>query len=482
MSGKSAVRPLGLVMTVLFLAELVSSLEASMLFTAIPTIAREYGDLAQVTWLITGYTLVHACAAVLGSRLGDMYGRRRALVWVLLLCACGSLVSALSTDLVWIIAGRMLQGVTGAIMPLCFGICRDVTAPARTPFWIGVLTGAWGGSAAVGYILGGVVTDFGHWKWLFWITSVLPLVVALMVVKVVPSDTSKAGGRLDIFGAVLLVPGISLVLFAISNASRIGWLTSVTLGQVAAGLAILLVWLVVELRSESPIVDVRQLANRSILVGNLSFAFLGLGGMQLAFVLMMLIQQPVATGVGFGVGAALAGILKLPSNMITFIASPVSGFLSGRHGPRIPLMMGGLIMMLAWFGMLLVNSQLWHIVIGSMIAAVGSALVLVAVPNLIMEVTPRSRTSEATGLSIVSRSVFAAIGAQVVGVLLASGKNPGLGGHPTETAYMVTMAYMGFMSLAIFAIACVLPRNAAKNLPRADPVVGAVGKSTVSQN
>lgn len=435
-------------MTVLFLAELVSSLEASMLYAAIPTIARQYGVLGDVAWLITGYTLVHAIAAVLGSRLGDQYGRKRVLIAVLLICSAGSLLSALADDLAWIIAGRMIQGATGAILPLAFGICREVTPPARTAVWLGVLTGAWSGSAALGYVLGGLFTDLGNWQGLFWVTATLPLLVAGLAWRAAPPDAGAPGGPLDVLGAVLLVPAISLVLLAISGASRDGWLDPAPLTQLGLGLACLAAWAWVELRTASPLVDVRQLRNPNLMAANLAFAMIGLGGMQLGFLLMLLIQQPVATGVGFGLGASLAALIKLPSNLVAFVASPLGGLLAARSNARAPLLVGAATMTIAWFAMIVLNDQLWQVIVGTMAAAIGLSLVLAAVPNLVVEAVPSERTSEANGLPIVVRGVFAAIGAQVLAALLAVGADAS-GGHPTEQGYRLAMGFVGLTSLAV---------------------------------
>lgn len=448
---------MGRVLAVLFVAEVVASLEASMLYSALPTIAREHG-LTGATWLITAYALVSAAAAVLGSRLGDMYGRKRALLVVLLVGLAGSVISALARDLAWIVAGRMLQGATGAILPLSFGIARAISPPDRVQFSIGTLTGAWAGSAALGYVLGGLFAEHGHWQQMFWVTASLPVLVMLACARIAPADhLSAPGGRVDWLGAALLVPGIVLIQLGIGRGAERGW-DLFTLGELFAGALLLAIWSLVELRVKAPLVDVRQLVRRKFAAANAASALVGMGAAQAALVVMMLLQQPVASGIGFGLGATLAGLVKLPSNLLSLGVGPLTGHFAGRRGAKTPIIFSGVLMTIAWIAMLLAHTQIWQVIVAALLSAVGGAMAVASIANLVVEVAPSEDTSAATAVVGVVRGVFAAIGAQILGLLLAG---QGHGGRPDEAAYMHAMGYVAVTSIGVLAIGLLIPASRA---------------------
>jgi len=143
----------------LVIAEISSSLEVTMVYTALPSLTRAFHDPGGVGWIITACLLVSAAAAALCGRLGDLYGHRRLLLIVLAVTASGSFVSASSRSLPGIIAGASLQGSCGAILPLCLALIRQHAEPSRVPTTVGIVLAAATGSAAVGLALGGLLVD-----------------------------------------------------------------------------------------------------------------------------------------------------------------------------------------------------------------------------------------------------------------------------------------------------------------------------------
>lgn len=452
--------PLWVIMLVIMLAELVSTLEASMIYTALPTIAREFGGLGQVGWLLTSFLLIQAGAAAIGGRLGDLYGRRLVLLVTLGLCSLGSLISAVSHDLTWIVVGRAVQGASGAILPLSFGLVRE-NAPARdVPFWIGVVTGAYAGSGAIGFVLGGALTDFASWRWIFWVTALLPPLVMLTTLVVVPlTKPTLASKRLDWLGAVLFMPPVAGLLLVVSQGSEWGWGSPLSLGVIAGSLIILALWVMHELAHPEPLFDVRLLGAKQIVIANLGFALLGVGALQMPLVLLMLAQQPVWTGVGLGVGATIAGLLKLPSNLTSAVAAPWSGAIARKHGARLAVIIGAVISTIGWATLAIYHETLWFLVIMFVVVGGAIAFVMAATPNLIIEVSPPGRTSEATGLSYVFRAVALAAGAQICATLLASSTVSGADGaqFPSEAAYVLTFSFIAATAALQVALMFMLP-------------------------
>ncbi|WP_192812857.1 MFS transporter [Rhizorhabdus wittichii] len=439
--------------------EFFSSLEASMIYTALPTIARQYGGLQSTGWLVSAFVLVQSSTAAIGGRLGDIFGRRLTIVVILVICLFASLISAFSSDLGHIIFGRALQGVSGALLPLCFGIARERSPCDRMPLWIGVLAGCYSASGAVGFLLGGVLAETAGWQAIFYVTSGLALVLILPVLLVLPREVCKEGPRpsIDWLGGLLMMPAIGGLLLAITYAKDWGWASGTTLGVAGASILLAILWLRQELRHPTPLIDVRLLRDRGVAMGNLCFFLLGLGSMQLPLVVMALIQQPVWTGVGLGAGAALTGLLKLPSNVISMVAGPFGGHLTSRYGARIAAFTGMGLAASAWVMLSIYHGSLGFVVFVSIVVGAGMAMTLGSIPNLILAVAPPERSSEATGMLSVIRTMGVAIGAQLAAVLLSTSRISDAAGHSFADghAYLLTFSLIAVVTI-LGALTCLL--------------------------
>lgn len=457
-------------------AEVLGTLESSMIYTALPAIARDFGGLGRTSQLLTAYLLVQAVAAAIGGRLGDMYGRRRILLIVLGCCGAGSALSAFHPAFEWIVIGRILQGASGAILPLGFGIVREIVPEKDTPFFVGVVTGAYAASGALGFVLGGLLVDYGGWRLIFWFTAGLaPFVVAAARLAIPKSPPAGAHQRIDYIGALLFLLGVGGLLQGIANIPAHGLLALSTSGLFVACGGILILWTWYEMRHPSPLIDVRLLQNRQIIIANLSFVLLGLGPLQMPFVLLAFAQQPLWTGAGLGVSATVAALLKLPSNIVAGAAAPVSGLIAERIGSRGAMQIGGLLSVFGWGILIFLHHSLPLLILAFIAIASSLAFIMTATPTLIMEIVPRARTAEATGLSYVFRAVGLAAGAQVATALLAleTVSNSAGARYPTEGAYVGTFAFITVVSATLTMLIFFLPgRQRARSAAEAPDTIG----------
>ena len=453
-----------IILAALVIAEIIASFEVSMIYAALPTIAREFADPIGAGWMITAYLLVGSVSAGLASRLGDLFGRRRVMLVVLASTAVGSLVSALSADLGGLIAGRALQGMSAALLPLSIGIVREHLPRARVPVAIGWLAAMATFSAGAGLLLGGFLVDNAGWRTMFWFGAAHGVIAMALVMGFVPASTRAAMvERLDWLGGVLYAPAIALLLWALSRFKSYGMGNALTLGMLASGMALLALWLWLEWRHPAPMIDVRRIARRDVgLPMALMFLF-GLGTSQLMLVLMGLAQQPLWTGVGLGLSATAAGLVKLPSNFMGLFGAPWGGYLAAKRGARSAATLGSLFILLGWCGLTLSHHAVWVLVMWAMVTALGGAMMMSAVPNLLVEVVPAERTSEFVGLSQVVRTLGTAIGTQVASVLLATElvRDPqSAAAFPSGSAYLLTMAAITVVSAACWLLAWALPSSA----------------------
>jgi MFS family permease len=459
---------LRVLLPVLVIAEITSSFEVSMMYAAMATMLREFGDPAGVGWLITAYLLVGSVSAALCSRLGDLFGRRRLALAMLTCSFAGSLLSLFSTSLAWLVAGRGLQGLSAALLPLAVGLVREHLPAARVPVAIGWIAAMASFSAGVGILLGGVLVDTQGWRWIFGFSAGHALLAGLLVAWKVPRSRptrgpkpANSGRSVDLLGGVLYAPAIAAVLWALSRLKAHGLADPLTLALLVGGAVLLALWALWEWRHPDPLIDVRRVAERQIGLAIVLMLLFGLGTSQLMLVLMLLAQQPGWTGVGLGLTATLAGAIKLPSNFMGLVGAPWSGRIAARDGARRAALWGSLIICAGWVGLTGWHGTSWLLVGWALVVTLGGSMVFAAVPNLVVEVAPPERTSEITGLAQVVRTVGSAVGTQGASVLLAawtiSDAAHGPAAFPSAQAYLVTFAAITACAAAGVVAALALP-------------------------
>jgi MFS family permease len=453
-----------LFMSTLITAEVVCAFESVMMYSALPTMNRFYGDPVGVGWLVTAFLLVASASAAVGGRLGDLYGRSQVTIAMLMFAAAGSLISAWAPSLAWVIAGRAVQGLSGAIFPLVIGLARENLPHDKVPVAIGYLGATAAIGAAVGLIMGGVIVDHFPWHWMFYLSSGLACIsIVLCIIFVPPSPRQQQTEKLDVVGGVLFVPAIALVLFALTSGRDWGWLDWRTLGMTLAGLALLAVWARYEWSHANPLIDVRQLASRNLALTNLAAALFGLGASQVMLVMLLLLQQPAWTGIGLGLSATMAGMVKLPGNFIALVGGPLSGYITARHGGRAALITGSAVIAASWIILAISHDNLWFIGTMMVFAGLGGSMTFAAIPNLVVEAVPQDRTSEATGITVVVRQASAAVGSQIAIFLLASSTivDPAMGPgvHASPAAYQLTILAMAGVSILCLLTGVALPKK-----------------------
>jgi MFS family permease len=457
------------VICVLLFVEVLGSLEISMIYSALPAIVRQFKDVSSAGWLITAFGLTTAATAAIGGRLGDIFGRRRVLLIVVTLCAVGSLISATASSLGVIILGRAIQGTSGIMLPLSYGITRDLAAPGRAPFWNSILTGGYAVSAAIGYLVGGAFADAGNWHGIFQFTAAVCFVSIPLLWLFVP-ETKSGGktGKVDIVGGVLFAPAVASILFGVTRASTLGWGASSAF--IGCGVAVLAFWFWYEARRDDPLIDVRLLRRPEIAVANSCAALCAFGSMQLALISLMILQQPIVAGVGLGVSATMAGLLKLPSNASSVIGAPIGGWISSAYGARWAVFLGGLVAAGAYGTFVFLHDSVLQVVIFSIVCGLGNILLLVGLPNMVLERAPNDRSSEVTGLLSVVRGLFSAIGSQTIAILLSTSSilDPRTGAKlPSEAAYRLTFGVIAVSSLLVAVLTLATVHRTARRVETA---------------
>jgi EmrB/QacA subfamily drug resistance transporter len=451
----------GLTLAVLAVAGLSFALLQTMVAPALPAIQHEYGaSTTAVTWVLTVYLLSASIFTPVLGRLGDMFGKERLLVIVLLVLAAGTLIAALSSSLELLIAGRAVQGAGGAIFPLAFGIIRDEFPLERIGAAIGLISATFGIGGGAGLVLAGVIVDHLDYTWIFWLSLVVILGAVVATHFFVPESPVKTPARIDWGGAALLAAGLGSGLLGVSEGNGWGWGSAPVLALLAASAVLLVAWGRYELRVAEPLVDMRMMRLRGVWTTNVTGLMVGFGMFGSFLLVPQLVEMPAAAGFGFGASVTQAGLFLLPSAAVMLFAGPFAGWLGGRLGPRTPVLIGISLVTLGFVQLAVLHDAHWHIYLNSVITGAGIGLSFAAMATLIVEAVPQTQTGIATGMNTIMRSIGGALGAQVSASIV--GAHVTASGLPTESGFVTAfLVSAGALALA-FAAALLIPRRAAE--------------------
>jgi EmrB/QacA subfamily drug resistance transporter len=440
-----------LVLLFMSLAGLSFAILQSMVAPALPAIAHDlHTSSSSVSWVLTAYLLAAAVLTPILGRLGDIAGKRRVMLAVLVIVAAGSVLAALSTSLTLMIIARAIQGAGGAVLPLSIGIVRDELPHHRVGVAVGLLSAILGIGGGLGIVLAGPIVTHLSWQWLFWIPLMVVVVALVGVAFGVPESPVRAPARIDLLGALTLSTSLVCMLLAISEGGDWGWRSGTIVGLFVAAAVALVAFVLIELRLREPLVDLRLMAHRGVWTTDLAALAFGFAMFGLFILVPLLLELPKVTGYGFGKTISAAGLFLLPAALMMMVFGPLSGLLAQRVGPKVPLV-GGAVLLTVAFAM----SALNHGSSGFLLASVfvngaGVGLAFAAMANAIVEAVPIHQTAEATSVNAIVRTIGGSIGTAVVAAVIAANTTPQ--GLPTDRAFTAAFwVCTGVGVLAIFA-------------------------------
>ncbi|PPF77351.1 MFS transporter [Subtercola sp. Z020] len=439
----------------------------SLVAPALSTIGQDLGvATTDASWVLTAYLLSAAVLTPILGRLGDMVGKRKVLIVVLALLLVGTVLAALAPTLGVLIVARILQGAAGAVMPLSIGIVRDELPRERVSVTIGLLSAIFGIGAGVGIVAAGPIVEALSWHWLFWFPAVLVAIALLGAIFGIPESPLRRPGRLDLVGTAILSVGLVALLLAISEGEKWGWGDGKTVGLIALGAVALVVFVVVELRVKDPLIDVRLFRHRGVWTAHvvaLAFGFAMFG----TFILVpTLLQLPSVLGYGFGKSVSEAGLYLLPTVVAMVVSGVVAGVVIRRIGPKIPMIIGGVAVTVAFLIPAFGHAEEWQILLSGVLTGIGIGMALAATSNAIVESVPAAQTGEAISANTVLRTIGSSVGTAVIAAIISS--NVTAQGAPTDDAFTVGFwASAGVGVLAILA-ALVAPSLRARRREAAD--------------
>jgi EmrB/QacA subfamily drug resistance transporter len=420
-------------LAVLSIAGLAYAMLSSAVVPALPTIQHDLHTSENgVAWLLTAYLLSASVGTAIIGRLGDMYGKEHLLVWTLVVLSAGTLLAGVSGSLALLIVARTIQGVGGGIFPLAFGIIRDEFPRERVAGSIGLMSALLGIGGGVGIVAGAAIVEHLSWHWLFWLPLVLIVAAAICTWRFVPESPVRVPGRINWPAAALMSGGMTFVLIAVSETTTWGWGGPKTVGLLVVGAVLCVAWVVVELRSSQPLIDMTLMRVRAVWTANLAAFLLG-AGMYASFVVFpQFAQLPKSTGFGFGASVVGSALYLLPSTAGMFVVGFAAGPIAARFGSKAALVAGS-IFTAASFGFLAAqHGHVYDMLLSSTLLGVGIGLAFAALGNIVVQAVDDHQTGVASGMNTVMRTVGGALGGQLTATFLADHVR---GGYPTVTGF-----------------------------------------------
>jgi EmrB/QacA subfamily drug resistance transporter len=398
------------------LAAVVSAMAS--LNVALPDLARSTGATqTQLAWIIDAYSLIFAALLLPAGAIGDRYGRRRALIGGLAVFAGASAIAFTAGSANELIVLRGLLGVGAAfVMPATLSTITTTFPNEQRTRAVGIWATVGGASAVLGLVLSGILLEFFSWRSVFVVNIVVAVIAMLGAIRFVPESSHRDGSRLDKVGGALAMVGLVAIVFSIIEAPDVGWMAPRTVIGLGAGLAVLVAFVLWELRQDNPLLDPRHFRSRSLTAGSTSifiqfFAFYGF-----AFVTLQYLQ-----GVrGYSPLVATLAVLPLSGAMMPM--GRVTPALVERFGSRHVGVTG---LRFAGAGLVLISmigthSAYWLLLAGLVLLGIGMGAATIPATAAITEGLPRSQQGVGSALNDLSREVGGALGIAVVGSVLAA--------------------------------------------------------------
>lgn len=459
-------RPVWMIVPTLLFCQIAAALETNMIYAATPAMSVAFRSPTGAAWVPTAALVVGAASAAVCGRLGDLYGRRRILMFSLALTTAGSVLSSCAPNLGWVIAGGALQGLIGSVTGLTVALICEKVPPERVAWSIGIVASGASLAAAVGLLLGGFLVDSFGWQAIFVATAVWNALCFVMVRLFVPlsADTSLSKEGVDYFRGLLFVPAISCILISLNFVKLIGWSDPRILGPMVVSIIVLIYWANVQLRADNPVINVRILKHPMIAMAFVCIMLLGVGTFQQNLIISLMLQQPAWTAAGVGLSAAAAGAVLMAPKLAGIGGSVAGGKITAYVGAANVLALGSAMTAIGWLIIVAWPGRLEAIIIGMIIEGAGLPMCYNAISMLLVQTAPTARAGEMTGLQAVCRSIASACGIQILMLFLATSSETSPEGvnFPSLSAYQAATWF-----IIIASVLCGLLAARVHLVPRA---------------
>ncbi|MCW3069836.1 MAG: transporter [Solirubrobacterales bacterium] len=445
-----------LALLLLAMTQFVVVIDASIVNIALPSIGHALNfSQADLSWVVNAYTLTFGGFLLLGGRLADLMGRRRMFMVGLVIFSLASFAGGLAQSEAWLIAARALQGLGGAIVsPAALSIITTTFAEGEERNRaLGVWGAVAGAGGAAGVLLGGVLTSGLSWRWVLFVNVPIGLLCTFLAPRVLVESRAEVETRsFDVPGAVTVTAGLALLVYALVDAVNVGWGSTATIVKIVAALALLSVFVVIELRARSPLMPFSIFRLRTLRGADTVALLIGMSLFSMFFFVSLYMQQVLHFS------ALKAGLSYLPLAFGIILSAGAASAAVTRFGFK-PVLVTGLLFVaggLFWFSRVPAHGGTFagDVLGPSLLAAVGLGLSFVPVTIAAVTGTRPHEAGLASGLVNTAQQVGGALGLAILATVANSRTNALLHSGQHDVAAALTKGFeQAFLVGTGFALA-----------------------------
>jgi EmrB/QacA subfamily drug resistance transporter len=446
----SASRRRGWTLAIVSVGLFMVVLDNLVVSVALPSIHRDLGaSIQSLEWTVNAYTLSYAVLLLTGAALGDRFGRKRMFMSGIALFTVSSAAAALAPSIGLLILARATQGAGAAIAtPLTLTLLADAYPPDRRGFAIGVWSGISGIAVALGPLVGGAMVQAASWHWIFWLNVpigavLVPLAGARLAESFGPSS------ELDLPGLALGSSGLFGLVFGLIRSQSLGWTSTEVLISLAAGVALLVAFVIQERRTETPMLPMEFFARRGFSVTNAVSLSMYFGMFGSVFFLSQFLQNVL------GNSPLQAGVKLLVWTGATMVVAPLSGYFSERFGARLFMAAGlGLqAIALGWLALeTSVSMSYASMIVPFVLGGSGMALVFAPSANAVLASVRSDQAGKASGATNAIRELGGVLGIAVLATVFTS-----RGGYESASAFVSGLTPAMGVGAAVLAVGAIIP-------------------------
>lgn len=391
-------------------AALLLNYVETMVIPGVPTIQKDFATTSSlVSWITSAFLIVGSAVSPLFGKLGDSYGKKRMFLIALVFYIAGVGISGFSPSIYFLIAARAIQGIGFAIIPLALGIVAETFPKERIAVAQGIISATFAIGAAAGLVVGAYIIEYAGWQWAFHSAFAISVVLFIVVAKFLPTGSPGTRLKVDYSTIGLLMAGVSLALLYLTEGPYEGWYSAYDLAALGAGLALIVGFFVAESRRENPLIPLKLLRIRNVMVANGAGMISGISMFLLFFALTYYTQLPKQFG-GLGLSVINAGLVIAPATIMMLFAGPLIGRMVAKVGPKPTMIMGAVIGIAGAVVFLVDRSTPLEVTVGAAVSMVGMVSMIIPLVNMITIALPRENVATGLGLNTMVRNIGGAIG------------------------------------------------------------------------
>jgi len=430
---------LSLVATMVMYAE-------TMLIPAIPDLIKDFGtSYSMSSWILTAYLVSGAVMTPIAGKLSDIYGKKKILLAIMAIYTIGVSTAGFANSICFMLVARAIQGIGMSMFPIAFSLIRDQFPREKISIGQGIITSMFASGAVIGLSVGGIIIQHFGWQATFF--TIIPISISLLIViwrfiRVTQNEYPEqrrlqlssrkdnnyntkmsSSTKIDIKGASTLAVTVTsfLLVLTLLQTGTNNSSTQLAVGFLTVAVVSLSLFIIVEKRAASPLIDFKMMLDRTLLPANILIMIIGLSMFMVFQTIPILVRSPIPFG--FGESAIKAGNVQLPFALVLLVFGPTSGFIISKLGSLRPITIGTIISAAGFIGLFMLHQTELGVSVNLAILSAGLSLTSVGAMNVIILSTPRQYSGVSLGISSLMRIVGASIGPAVAGMYMQSNQS-----------------------------------------------------------